>query len=170
MDDLDQWYPPEHPPMPTGPEHFPSSGLNSLATFWPRAAARVLDSLLIGVPVLVIVAVVSYSASSADTGVPRWGSALWFVLAVAYETSLVAWRGQTLGKMALGIKVARLDNGRPPLWWQAAIRICLPAATAAFPFDIAIIVYPTVFLTAGFDPIRRGIHDRAGGTVVVVAR
>ena len=67
----------------------------------------------------IVVVVLAITGHLNDDEFPLWVRPLWAVLAVAYEAPLVAWRGQTVGKLALGIKVARLDNGRPPLWWQA---------------------------------------------------
>lgn len=170
----ENWYPTNRPEHPTEPADFPSTGRNSLARFGLRAAARVIDSALIGVPVLLLGLVVVLGVNGADPAepvtLPRWTSAVWFVLVVVYETVLVAWRGQTLGKMMVGIKVGRLDNGRPPLWWQAAIRIALPATAAALPLEWAMVVYSGVYSTVWWNPLRRGVHDQAGGTVVVASR
>jgi uncharacterized RDD family membrane protein YckC len=61
-------------------------------------------------------------------------------------------------------------NGRCPLWWESALRIGLPAVVAAVPLPLALAVAVGLFTTAGFDPMRRNITDRAAGTVVVRAR
>ena len=167
----DDWYPPERPAMPEGPEHFPATGVNSLASYGVRGVARAIDSLLIGLPVLAV-GIGTLAATDADPnqGFPEWVAAVWFVLTVVYEVLFVRWRGQTLGKLAVGIKVSRLDNGRPPLWWQAGIRIALPAIAAGLPFGIASVAYVAVYSSSAWSPVRRGIHDKAAGTVVVVAR
>src|SRR4051794_21563674 len=105
--------------MPTGPHHFPASGLYSISPIWRRAAARAIDTLIVAIPALVIGIIGSgFHAGDQHLDMPRWASVVWVGLAVAYEVPLLAWRGQTVGKLAVGIKVARLDNGRPPLWWQ----------------------------------------------------
>ena len=93
---------------------------------------------------------------------------LWAVLAVAYEAPLVAWRGQTVGKLALGIKVARLDDGRPPLWWQATMRIGLPAVLLSIPHPIGIVAASVVYFSSSWDVLRpgrprQGRRHRGGG-------
>lgn len=166
----DDWYPPSTRTMPTEPADFPSSGRNSLALFAPRALARILDAALIGFPVLLIGLATVLPSQGNEAELPRWTSAVWFVLVIVYETALVAWRGQTLGKLVMGVKVGRIDNGRPPPWWQAAIRIALPAAAAGLPFQWAIIAYSAIYSTVMWNPLRRGLHDQAAGTVVVASR
>jgi len=156
--------------MPTGPDSFPATGVNSLASYGVRAAARIIDTLIIAGPVLLAATVVLAERGTADQGFPRWSAAVWFALAVTYDTVLVAWKGQTVGMLAVGIKVARIDNGRRPSWAHAGIRIALPAMAAALPFDYAIVVYSGIFTTAAWNPMRRGWHDKAAGTVVVATR
>src|SRR5690606_24726913 len=51
---------------PSGPQSFPATGVNSLATVTRRWMARVLDSFLIGLPVLVIVSLVLVIRSAGD--------------------------------------------------------------------------------------------------------
>ena len=46
--------------------------------------------------------------------VPRWPVFVGIAIAVVYETTFVAWKGQTLGKMLLGLRVAQLVNGIKP--------------------------------------------------------
>jgi uncharacterized RDD family membrane protein YckC len=92
------------------------------------------------------------------------------VLGVIYETICVSLWGQTVGKLIMGIRVARQVNGRCPLWWESALRIGFPAVIAAIPLPFAGAVVMGLYLTAGFDPMRRNVPDRAAGTVVVRAR
>jgi len=168
----DDWYPQEQPAMPTRPDHFPATGPNSLGRFPARAGARVIDSLIIGVPALMAgaTALVLTGQSETATVFPRWASALWFVMAVTYETVMVARWGQTVGKMAMGLKVGRIDNGRRPEWSQAAIRIALPAVSAGLPLQWAMVIYVTFYSTSAWNVMRRGVHDKAAGTIVVSTR
>ena len=116
------------------PESFPATGPNALARPWTRAVARLADTAIVSAPFMFIVVVVlAITGDLNDDEFPLWVRPMWAVFAVAYEAPLVAWRGQTVGKLALGIKVARLDNGRPPLWWQATMRIGLPAVLIVHP-------------------------------------
>ncbi|MGH9281889.1 MAG: RDD family protein, partial [Acidimicrobiales bacterium] len=92
---------------------------------------------------------------------------------LAYELSFVAWRGQTPAKMAVGTRVVDADHGGRPTLWQAATRAVVPLAGVVA--DVALgapgvgalwvlIVYGLIL----WDDRRRGLHDRAAGTVVVV--
>lgn len=161
-------------PLPTDRDSFPESGPNALARVGPRAAARLLDAVVLAVPLVLLVAVIlvatGFQPEKPSDALPAWVPALWFVVVVAYESILVAWRGQTVGKFAFGIRVARLDNGRPPLWWQAAIRVALPAVIATVPHAIAQLAFLGVYFSSVFDAMGRGFHDKAAGTVVVTTR
>lgn len=90
---------------------------------------------------------------------------------LVYEVALVAVRGQTLGKMALGTRVVDAGTGSLPTLWQAATRAVLPMAgvvidvatgTAAVGAFWVLAVYGSLLL----DDRRRGLHDKAAGTLV----
>jgi uncharacterized RDD family membrane protein YckC len=66
--------------------------------------------------------------------------------------------GQTVGMMAVRIKVLSADGG-PPTPGQAALRL-LGYAASVLPFGLGM-------LLALFDDQRRALHDRLAGTVVV---
>ena len=159
---------PDDAPRPRGPDDFPSAGPNSLASIGQRAAARTLDTVLIGIPaVLVLMPFVTVKGNQV-TAIPRWAVLPFVVMIVVYEVALETWLGQTLGKMLLGVRVARLVDGTGPDMSQVTLRALVPASVLAVPF--ASVLYPFVYLTAGFSPMRRGVHDHAGGTVVVRTR
>jgi uncharacterized RDD family membrane protein YckC len=179
--EIDEWHPPTQDPMPVGPQSFPRTGANSLATVGQRAFARSLDGLLLlGVwgPIALVILYVRTGGgdpqAAEEMAAPLdyvWMVAPLVVLAVVYETICLSLWGQTLGKLAAGIRVARLVNGRCPLWWESALRIGLPGVVATVPaFGIAPAVALALFTTAGFDPMRRNLVDKAAGTVVVRAR
>lgn len=178
--DIDEWHPPSDTKMPVGPQSFPRTGVNSLATLGSRGVARTLDTLLIGIPYFGLVFFVMFLASGGDPAqaeasepTTRSWVAVWGPLAavlVVYETIAVALWGQTIGKAIVGIRVARQVNGRCPLWWEAALRIGLVAVVLVIPHQLALAVAMGLFTTAGFDPMRRNLTDRAAGTVVVKSR
>jgi len=154
-------------PRPRGPDDFPSAGPNSLASIVRRAAARTIDTLLIGVAAsLVLLPFVTVEGNK--TALPRWAILPFVVMMVVYEVALETWMGQTLGKLLLGVRVARLVNGQGPDVSQVTLRALVPASVLVLPF--VSVLYPFVYLTAGFSPMRRGVHDHAGGTVVVRTR
>ncbi|MGH7444511.1 MAG: RDD family protein, partial [Longimicrobiales bacterium] len=80
----------------------------------------------------------------------------WFAL---YFTALVAlFRGQTLGKWLVGVRVIRLD-GRPMSWWIAFERFGGYAAS--------LFTGLLGFLQILWDRNRQGIHDKVVETVVI---
>ena len=177
MVEIDEWHPPTQAQHPDGPEAFPAAGVNSLAALWTRAVARSIDTIVVLVPAMVVfmvVAVVTGRTDSDDaadsTLLQAWVTGAIFVVSFLYETISVTLWGQTLGKLLCGIRVARLVNGRCPLWWEAGVRVALPGVVAAVPHPAALAASVAIYVVAIFDPIRRTLADRAAGTVVVRAR
>jgi uncharacterized RDD family membrane protein YckC len=168
---LEDWQAEANALLPTGPDSFPATGPNALARPGMRALARLADTAIVAAPfVFIVVVVLALTGELNEDEFPVWVRPLWSVLAVAYEAPLVAWRGQTVGKLALGLKVARLDNGRPPLWWQAVMRIGLPAVLMSIPHAIGIVAASALYFSSSWDAMGRGGHDKAAGTVVVASR
>jgi uncharacterized RDD family membrane protein YckC len=85
----------------------------------------------------------------------------------AYEIGLTATRGQTLGKMALGIKVVREVDGGLPGGGPAALRWVIELA-GSFACCIGLIL---VWVSPFFDSTKRyqGWHDKVAKTLVVQA-
>jgi len=73
--------------------------------------------------------------------------------------ALSAWKGQTVGKRIMRIRVLRLD-GQPITWWTAFER----AGGYAAGFATGLLGFAQIL----WDANRQGIHDRIVGTVVVV--
>jgi hypothetical protein len=71
---------------------------------------------------------------------------------------LSVWKGQTVGKRMMGIRVVRLD-GSPLTWWVAFER----AGGYAAGFATGLLGFAQVY----WDANRQAIHDRIAGTVVV---
>jgi uncharacterized RDD family membrane protein YckC len=83
-----------------------------------------------------------------------------FGWAALYTTVMLSWwRGQTLGKRLLRIRVLRLDGG-PITWWVAFER----AGGYAAGFATGLLGFAQIF----WDANRQAIHDRIVGTVVVL--
>lgn len=138
-----------------------------LASVLRRGVAAVLDLVLIALPVLVgaIVAVQGSSRLSDDEALVL--SVLAAGVTVGYHTIAVATTGRTVGKLWMRCRVVRADDGGPVDWARAAIRAMVVALALAVP----VLVIPTlavVFGSARLDDLRRGLHDRAAGTIVVL--
>lgn len=83
-----------------------------------------------------------------------------FGWASLYLTVMLSWwKGQTVGKRLMGIRVVRLD-GEPITWWTAFER----AGGYAAGFATGLLGFAQVY----WDANRQAIHDRIVGTVVVV--
>jgi uncharacterized RDD family membrane protein YckC len=78
-----------------------------------------------------------------------------------YFLSLWVWRGQTVGKMAMAIKVVRRD-GHPLGVGTALLRL------VGYLFSTLLLF--AGFLMIAFDQQRRGLHDRLADTLVVEPR
>lgn len=145
-----------------------------LATLGQRFLARLIDTvILLAIDVLMSVAVFGDDLSHpADAGRDKQAvaSVLTFVVYFLYEGFMTAARGQTLGKMALRIRAARLADGAVPGgdgWTRAAI-YALPGA-----FGV-VVVGPLFWLLNSLwctwdKPYRQCLHDKAAKTVVVAA-
>lgn len=131
-----------------------------------RAVAKLIDWLILAIPAaLLVLPFVVVEGEEASIEQPVWATAALVALFVVYDTVLVALWGTTVGKRAFSLRVARLGDGGPPDWSHAAIRVLLPAAIAVVP--VIGILALSVFARAVVDPLRRGFHDLAAGTVVV---
>jgi uncharacterized RDD family membrane protein YckC len=75
-----------------------------------------------------------------------------------YFVGLWTWRGQTLGKMAMALRVVRSD-GRPVGVGAALLRL------VGYMFSTLVLFAGFVMIV--FDRQRRGLHDRLADTIVV---
>ena len=80
------------------------------------------------------------------------------VVSIVYWLGFWVWRGQTPGKMAVGIKVIRTDSS--PVKWQCAVRRCLGYVVSAITLFIG-------FIWVAFDSRKQGIQDKIADTYVV---
>jgi uncharacterized RDD family membrane protein YckC len=152
----------------------PSTRFHYYAGFWSRAAARVIDLLIIIAAFNLI-----YLADRLGADAELWtgtgvGEGSWtgpgFSMAnvlrglffltfpVFYYVYLHAVYGQTFGKMALKIKVVNEDG--TPLDYRKAFLRWLGYFLCDLTFYIG-------YLWAAFDPRKQGLHDKVCKTVVV---
>ncbi|MBW8481544.1 RDD family protein [Actinomadura parmotrematis] len=150
----------------------PAAGL---AGRWRRLGAAVLDSLLIGiVGNLVMLPFPQFIEARTVNGQASLhfhagGAGVQLLVVVAqffYYVIMHARFGQTLGKMALSIRVVREDDGGAVSFGQAAWRsgfnylISLFTCGVGGLLDIAWILW---------DPRRQALHDKVAKTLVVAA-
>lgn len=128
------------------------------AGFWIRLAAYILDGI--------VLACVS-ALLDALFGAKIFKSPLWLdltekLIALAYYVVLTVIYGQTLGKMAVGIRVIRQD-GKPNTWGAILLREIVGK-------PLSFLILGIGFLMIAFDRQKRALHDRLAKTYVVKVR
>jgi uncharacterized RDD family membrane protein YckC len=135
-----------------------------------RFGARILDGLVVGIPVAIVFAVIP--------GLTVGGFLYGLVLTAAYFGYFVfleSSRGSTLGKQLLGLRVAGAAGASPVTMEASAIRnswvligllsgipvLGILASLVSLGIVIAIAV------TISSDARNQGLHDRFAGTVVL---
>ena len=141
-----------------------------LATRTRRFWAAMID-VAIATVVLVLAAFFSPWNPWADLeNASQWrpeplNTVITFAIFLALHGWLLAWRGQTLGKAMLGIRIIRSDGGAASAWRLLGIRygvgyglMVIPAIGQVFAFIDALFI---------FGERRRCVHDRMADTIVV---
>ena len=166
---------------------------NRYRTFWRRFWAHFIDGLAAGIPLGLIMLGAEKALASgplAHVLVDYVGQLLW----LAYYIAMHARYGQTLGKMATGVKLFDRDERRDITLRQALLRDCVPLlfataapiyfavfglpqagealAGAALIVPLAVVIgtvawYVAEIVTMLFNRKRRAVHDLIAGTVVV---
>ncbi|MGP3970262.1 RDD family protein [Streptomyces sp. 6N223] len=151
----------------------PLAGMPPLAALGRRLLARLIDALLVGVPAALILWPLMGDWDFGNNGNGDGGAYLQqsivLVVYFVYEGLMLSARGQTVGKMAMKIRVAILDNGTVPHggpgWFRAAV-YALPQLVPCIGFLFWLL---NVLYCTWDRPYRQCIHDKAAKTVVVSA-
>ena len=139
------------------------------APFWARLIAYLLDGMVLlalGLLFLAVAGLQLLLASNMGEVDPPEAS-LWAFVAILgfycvftalYYIVLWAWRGQTIGKMAMGLRVVTKDGRRPGLGrsslrWVGYILSAMPLLLG--------------YVWAAVDKENRALHDYLAGTRVV---
>ena len=140
-------YPP--PPQTNAP---PVTGRASgpRAGFWRRFVGLLIDSIVLGILDAILRAILGNGG----------GTGLGFLVSILYFTLLIGnSRGQTLGQMALGIRVVDFNTGGPIGYGRAFLRWVVSIISA-----IALLIG---YLWMLWDPEKQCWHDKAANDVVV---
>jgi len=126
------------------------------AGFWQRAAALVIDGLIIAV-IVVPVMVLGFGIREVAPG-DGWELGLFVAVAV---TVIGFWRycGATPGKSALGMRIVDARTGQAPGTLRLALRF-FAYFLSAFPLYLG-------FLWAAVDRRKQGWHDKIARTIVI---
>ncbi|MFJ9420153.1 RDD family protein [Streptomyces sp. NPDC101227] len=150
----------------------PLAGMPPLANRGRRLVARIIDAIIIGVPVTVImnliVGWVNYtSTSSVETSKQATVSGVTMLVYLLYEGLMLTSRGQTVGKMAMKIRVAMLANGAVPAGQAGWIRAAVYTLPEIVPCCGFIFWLVNVLWCTWDKPYQQCLHDKAAKTVVV---
>ena len=116
--------------------------------FWVRLGAWMIDFILISI-ILIVLSLIGISFVA-------------FIIGVPYGILFIGLKGQTPGKIAMGIQVVD-QQGNVPGIGRAALREIVGKLVSA-------IVILLGYLWIGWDPHKRGWHDHIAGTFVVRKR
>ncbi|TCC29552.1 RDD family protein [Kribbella speibonae] len=165
----------------SGLVQIPGMGTVKVATIGSRALARIIDSVILYavVGILYFVFIGGTAAATNDGTVSDGETAgilggffafigISVLITILYELLLTAFKGQTVGKMVMGIKVVRSADGQLPGFGPAFMRWLLPMIGAFLCYVGALLVY----LSPLFDSSGRvqGWHDKAANTLVIGLR
>ena len=156
-----------------GQESLPAFEMGSPGSFWLRAVAYILDTLVIVLPLVFLWAIlgqplpessgtlseqISQQLTNPTPGFERL-QILVLVTTLIYDTALITLWATTLGKRTFGLYVVRTDGSRIGPG-RALLRHVITAASANLTFGL-------IFLVAAFRADRRGVHDLICDTVVI---
>lgn len=162
-----------------------------LGNQWLRLVARIIDGLIVGLPALLItypwlkdyMAVATDFQNNAMSGQNVDPLAIYsdprtikyyvittivsLIVTSTYEITMLKLKGATLGKMALGLRVRRVDYDGPLSWGTAAGRW----AVVDLPNRLSCSVwYLLDSLWCLWDPARQCLHDKVVKTIVITTR
>jgi len=133
-----------------------------LAGIGRRFAAYLIDLMVLWIPLIGIGIAIAVAAAGSKEFNPIWfqpAALLAIVLWIVYEALMLASRGQTLGKMAMKIKVVRVDGtelSSGQAWGRAFMRQVLASCLSIFDY-----------VPAFFTKERTCLHDLVANTRVV---
>ena len=154
-------------------EDITPSGSIPLVSRWSRLGAAIVDLIVVMV-VMGIASVVTPWNPFVPSKVEgfwwslQFGNALaGYVLFLVIQGYLLASRGQTIGKMALGLRIVRTDGSSASFGRLVGLRYGVGSLLAVNP--VLAQIYGTLDALFIFHSSRRCLHDRIADTIVVKA-
>jgi len=143
-------------------------GARRYAGFWIRFVARVIDTVIltiammvINIPLQVMLGIRGLSNPAGMLGLVGVLTLANLAVSAAYEIYFVSTRGGTPGKLVLGLRIIRADGSQ------------LTAGQATGRYFAYLLDGFTLligFIIAGFDDQKRALHDRICDTRVIYAK
>ena len=143
----------------------PAAASQLFAGFWRRFGAAAIDTVITFAMVVIAQSILRFvTAFTLVGGNVEFALAgpVALLLPWAYYVILTGTRGQTVGKMALGIKVVDV-NGNILGMGRAALREIVGKI-------ISTLIFWLGFLWTIWDPNKQGWHDKLASTYVILAR
>ena len=122
--------------------------------FWIRVLAFLIDMLVVGLAQGVLAALLVPVS-------PVGGLVAVYLVSPLYFVLFTGFKGQTLGKMALGVRIVNV-SGEAPGFWRAVLREIIGKLVSGVAMLLG-------YLWIGWDSHKRGWHDHIGGTYAVRA-
>ena len=155
----------------------PAPGTYQLSGWWARVGAAIIDGFIIGIPALIVLLALGAGAAGSDTdggtaafiGAALLSLLVWLVVALLYAPFMMSrTNGQTVGRMATGIRVIRA-SGEQMTFGVAALREIvvkglLIGTISSLTFGIG---YLVDVLWPLWDDENRALHDMVVNTRVV---
>ncbi|GAB3570068.1 hypothetical protein GCM10027445_22950 [Amycolatopsis endophytica] len=163
-----------HIVVPGSQIQFPHTPPLVLATMGSRFLARVVDGLIIGVPLTILIVILQFAIIAGDPS-SWWIFILFLPLTslsvLVYEGTMLATRGATVGKNVAGIRVVTEQSAGQPGGGIGGGPAFTRLATMVLPGLIPCIgglVELLVILSPFFDEqARQGWHDKAAKTYAI---
>lgn len=132
--------------------------------------ALVIDGILIAIPTALFVGIIGFGALDTGATATLAASGLGTLFGLAYYALLDgSERGQTVGKMAMGVQVRDERTGGPIGYGKGVVRHVLQTV-AGFFSCVGLVFVLVDGLFPLWDPKRQTLHDKVAGTVVIDAR
>ena len=168
---------PPPPPSFGGQVFGEQAGYFELSGWWRRVGAVLLDGLIVGVPTQILVAV---GTASDSAGFLAFAYLVSIVGGALYSILLVGRSGQTVGKMATGIRVVDANSPQGGLGWGKAwgrygaelafgMGFNLVSAAGAGGAFVGFLLSLLLYLWPLWDARNQTWYDKAAGTIVIRA-
>ena len=151
-------------------DHGDMAEREALAGRGARLGAYLIDWLIIGV----VAGGIAFWAGlferivQEDTSAALWLVGIALVVYAAINLRLLATRGQTVGKLAVGVRIVEADSRRiVPVWKSFGLRVVVIQGIALIPTVGGILALLDILFI--FGERRRCLHDHLAGTIVVHA-
>lgn len=149
----------------------------TIPPLWRRVVARLFDEIVLALPRLALT--LPYTTFGGSEGVvydpPKWALAVSVLLPFVYDLVFVMAMSATPGKRLLGMTVCASSDRGEVSATQASMRALVPivgsalalATTSADLAALLTLATPVIYASVSWDRLRRGLHDKAAGTIVV---